>query len=133
MSWIPNSPPRSITSSMICGSAYESMMWPRSSTISEKVIPPSSLSTMDAVILDVGGVLLVPHADAGNPALEPFGIQLSLAQAERAHYGGVRSLDAADDDAARDGSAYLVGYLAAVGLPAEDREQALARLHEAFS
>src|ERR1700737_1745193 len=115
MSWITNSPPRSITSSMICGKAYESMMWPRSSTISEKVMPPSSLSTMGAVILDVGGVLLVPHADAINPALEPFGIRLDPEQAERAHYGGVRALDATDPDADIDGAAYLNGYVSAVG------------------
>ena len=66
---------------------------------------------MDAVILDVGGVLLVPHAEAVNPALEPFGIQLSLEQAERAHYGGVRALDAADEATDLDGSAYLNGYV----------------------
>src|SRR4030088_1178738 len=120
MSWITNSPPRSITSSMICGSAYESMMWPRSSTISEKVIPPSSLSRMDAVILDVGGVLLVPHAEAVNPALAPFGVEVDLAQAERAHYGGIRSLDATEEAQDLDGAAYLTGYVSAVGVAAQD-------------
>jgi putative hydrolase of the HAD superfamily len=87
---------------------------------------------MDAVILDVGGVLLVPHAEAVNPALAPFGIRLSLAQAERAHYGGVRTLDAGDEEAARDGSAYLGGYASAVGVTDADRAEALARLAEAF-
>src|SRR5437763_1433574 len=87
---------------------------------------------MDAVILDVGGVLLVPHAEAVNPALEPFGIRLSLEQAERAHYAGIRTLDAGDDAAARDGSAYLVGYVAAVGVADDEREHALTRLAEAF-
>src|SRR6185437_1491860 len=119
------------TSSMICGSAYESMMCPRSSTISEKVMLPGSLALMDAVILDVGGVFLVPHAEAVNPALAPFGIHLSLEQAQRAHYAGARSLDAAEADADVDGSAYLIGYASAVGVADTDRDQALARLREA--
>jgi putative hydrolase of the HAD superfamily len=87
---------------------------------------------MDAVILDVGGVLLVPHAEAVNPALEPFGVQLSLEHAERAHYAGAQSLDAADEGTDFDGSAYLVGYVSAVGVAAADRDQALGRLREAF-
>ena len=87
---------------------------------------------MDAVILDVGGVLLVPHAEAVNPALKPFGIRLDREQAERAHYGGVRALDAADEATDLDGSAYLNGYVSAVGVASEDREQALVRLREAF-
>jgi putative hydrolase of the HAD superfamily len=87
---------------------------------------------MDAVILDVGGVLLVPHAEAVNPALAPFGIQLSREQAERAHFAGARSIDAADEATDLDGSAYLTGYVSAVGVSAEDREQALVRLHAAF-
>ncbi|MGI9149184.1 MAG: HAD family hydrolase [Chloroflexota bacterium] len=88
---------------------------------------------MDAVILDVGGVFLVPHAEAVNPALEPFGVYLSLEQAERAHYAGVRALDAGDEEAVRDGSAYLSGYVEAVGVGDVDRESAIAQLHEAFS
>ncbi|HLZ28451.1 MAG TPA: HAD family hydrolase [Chloroflexota bacterium] len=87
---------------------------------------------MDAVLLDVGGVLLVPHADAVNPALAPFGMQLSREQAERAHYAGARSLDAADAATDVDGSAYLIGYAAAVGISDTDREPALTRLRAAF-
>jgi putative hydrolase of the HAD superfamily len=87
---------------------------------------------MDAVILDVGGVLLVPHAEAINPALESFGIRLSLEQAERAHYAGVRSLDAADESTDLDGTAYLVGYVSALGVAADQRDQALARLRVVF-
>src|SRR5947209_7722210 len=109
------------------------MIWPRSSTISEKVMPPSSLSVMDAVILDVGGVLLVPHAEAVNPALESFGIRLSLEEAERAHYAGIRSLDAADEATDLDGAAYLDGYVSAVGVAVPDRVQALEQLRDAFS
>src|SRR5687767_4556309 len=96
-------------SSMICGKAYESMMWPRSSTVSEKVMPRvvylgirltdllegrhrpwwetfvAAPLAMDAVILDVGGVLLVPHAETVSAAL---GVPLDAETAERAHYVG---------------------------------------------
>src|SRR5205823_14331205 len=91
ISWITNSPPRSITSSMIRGRAYESMMCPRSSTISENDMLPGSLLVMDAVILDVGGVLLVPHAESVGEALAPFGVDLDEDTAERAHYFGIRA------------------------------------------
>jgi putative hydrolase of the HAD superfamily len=87
---------------------------------------------MDAVILDVGGVLLVPHADSVGPALAPFGVQLDPASAERAHYFGVRALEAADDErqARRD---YLIGYAQAAGLPPELAEEALPRLRAVWS
>jgi putative hydrolase of the HAD superfamily len=87
---------------------------------------------MDAIILDVGGVLLVPHAEAVNPALAPFGIELSREQAERAHYGGAHGLDAVEEELDVDGAAYLNGYVAAVGVADTDREQAVTRLREAF-
>jgi putative hydrolase of the HAD superfamily len=88
---------------------------------------------MDAVILDVGGVLLVPHFDSVGAAFEPWGISLDAESAERAHYFGIRALDAAadDEDAAR--HAYLVGYADAVGVPSKDRELALDRMRQAWS
>ena len=53
---------------------------------------------MDAVILDVGGVLLVPHADVVSLVLAGFGVRLDMQAAERAHYVGIHALDAAEDD-----------------------------------
>jgi putative hydrolase of the HAD superfamily len=85
---------------------------------------------MDAVILDVGGVLLVPHAEAVNVTLAPYAVQLDSEQAQRAHYAGVRSLDAAEEDLRLEGIAYLDGYVAAVGVPERDRKEALERLTE---
>jgi putative hydrolase of the HAD superfamily len=87
---------------------------------------------MNAVILDVGGVLLVPHADAVNPALEPFGVRLSSERAERLHYGGVHALDAAEHNGQHEAAAYLEGYVDALGLPAYQREPAMTRLREVF-
>jgi putative hydrolase of the HAD superfamily len=88
---------------------------------------------MDAVILDVGGVLLVPHAETVNLALGAFGVQLDAQRAERAHYFGVRALDAAEDDQWQERLAYRIAYAEAAGLPTEFQEQALARMDELWS
>jgi putative hydrolase of the HAD superfamily len=84
---------------------------------------------MDAVILDVGGVLLVPHADVVSRVLDGFGVRIDAQAAERAHYVGIHALDAAEDDP-RGRRAYLEAYADAVGVPSRDREAALARMTE---
>ncbi|MDQ3808925.1 MAG: HAD family hydrolase [Chloroflexota bacterium] len=61
---------------------------------------------MDAIIFDVGGVLLVPHAESVADAL---GTELSPEAAEEAHYHGVRALDAAPE-AEDERLAYLRAY-----------------------
>jgi putative hydrolase of the HAD superfamily len=85
---------------------------------------------MRAVILDVGGVLLVPHADSVNEVLAPFDIQLDAEHAQRAHYAGVHSLDGAEEDLRLEGHAYLVGYLEAAGITERDRDRALGGMRE---
>src|ERR1051326_3630461 len=127
------------------------MMCPRSSTISENAIVressptndrsgsararnrPGSLRTMDAVILDVGGVLLVPHYQVVGPVFAPFGITLDEPLAERAHYFGIHALDAAADDERAARHAYLVGYAESVGVPFQHREAAIQRMRQAWS
>ena len=88
---------------------------------------------MDAVILDVGGVLLVPHFESVSVALEPFGIALDADAAERAHYAGIYALDAAEDDAYAERHAYLVGYADAVGVLDGQRLEALQRMRQVWS
>src|SRR5215469_13380059 len=88
---------------------------------------------MDAVILDVGGVLLVPHHETVAPALEPFGLSVDAEGAERAHYFGIRALDAAEDDERAARRAYMVGYADAVGVPVGQRDDALERIRQAWS
>jgi putative hydrolase of the HAD superfamily len=87
---------------------------------------------MDAVIFDVGGVLLVPHADEVNTALEPFGVRLAPEDAERAHYMGIRALDAAEDDETGR-RAYLQAYADAAGVRLQDRPRALERMGELWA
>jgi putative hydrolase of the HAD superfamily len=81
--------------------------------------------TMDAIILDVGGVLLVPHAEVVSLALESItDVRLDERAAERAHYVGVHAMDAAEDEpGAR--RAYLEEYADAIGIEAQHRQEAL--------
>jgi len=88
---------------------------------------------MDAVILDVGGVLLVPHFETVNPALEDFGAVLDLPAAERAHYSGARALDGAPDDPLEERTAYLLGYVEAAGVPEPRREDAIEQIRRAWA
>jgi putative hydrolase of the HAD superfamily len=88
---------------------------------------------MDAVIVDVGGVLLVPHHEAVAPALAPFGISLNHEAAERSHYFGVRAMDAAPDDERAARLAYLVGYVEAAGVADDQRDAALERMRDVWS
>ncbi|HEY2595362.1 MAG TPA: HAD family hydrolase [Chloroflexota bacterium] len=88
---------------------------------------------MDAVILDVGGVLLVPHFETVNPALEPFGATLDQDGAGRAHYVGARALDAASDDPNEERIAYLTGYVTAAGVPEPRRLDAIDRIRKAWA
>jgi putative hydrolase of the HAD superfamily len=88
---------------------------------------------MDAVIVDVGGVLLVPHHEAVAPALAPFGVSIDAEAAERSHYFGVRALDAAPDDERAARLAYLVGYAAAAGVADDQRDAALDGLRAVWS
>lgn len=88
---------------------------------------------MDAVILDVGGVLLVPHHETVGPALEPFGVALDERGAERAHYYGIAALEVAEGDERIERQAYLEGYAEALGVPTHWREAALERMWQAWA
>jgi putative hydrolase of the HAD superfamily len=51
---------------------------------------------IDAVLLDAGGVLLLPDPAALRRALAPFGVVPDDETCHRAHYAGVRELDRLD-------------------------------------
>jgi putative hydrolase of the HAD superfamily len=88
---------------------------------------------MEAVILDVGGVLLVPHFESVAVAFEPLGVPFDAEAAERAHYAGIRALDAAGEDEREARAAYLVAYADAAGVPADQRESVLHRMRKIWS
>ena len=88
---------------------------------------------MEAVILDVGGVLLVPHFESVAVAFEPLGVPFDAEAAERAHYAGIRALDSAGEDEREARAAYLVAYADAAGVPADKRESVLHRMRKIWS
>jgi putative hydrolase of the HAD superfamily len=79
------------------------------------------------ILLDVGGVLLVPHA-------EPIGASLGMSvppqAAERAHYAGACALDATDGSQPAERAAYLEAYVRSLGI---DRPTAIRDLQRLFS
>src|ERR1700704_1363444 len=84
---------------------------------------------MDALIFDVGEVLLVPHAD---PLADVLGFPLSAAQAEEAHYHGIQALDASEGGAA-ERYAYLEGYARCAGVGESDLAEVIPRMQALFS
>jgi putative hydrolase of the HAD superfamily len=84
---------------------------------------------MDALIFDVGGVLLVPHAE---PIANTLGRSIEPEQAEEAHYHGVRALDAADS-VQRERYDYLDAYARTLGVADADRPAVIPRLQALFS
>src|SRR5262250_3461901 len=88
---------------------------------------------MDAVILDVGGVLLVPHHETVALALAPWGIRMDEEDAQRAHYFGIRAIDAAGDDEIEVRRAYLFGYAEAAGVPRAESPNAVERIAAAWN
>ncbi len=84
-----------------------------------------------AVLLDVGGVFLVPHGDPVASALADVGIGIEEADFVRSHYCGIGGYDRD----AGDGQylpRYLTGYVEALGIRAEDRGRAIDALVTAW-
>jgi putative hydrolase of the HAD superfamily len=78
---------------------------------------------VQVVLLDVGGVLLVPHPGPMRAALAEAGLAADFTDADalRAHYVGIRALDdAVEPERVR--RAYIPAYLRTLGLPDEADE-----------
>lgn len=76
----------------------------------------SLLEGVEAVILDVGGVLILPRADILAAALAPFGVSPGRDELAAGHYRGARELDAHDDPEER-WHRYRVATARAAGVP----------------
>ena len=81
---------------------------------------------VEAVLLDVGGVFVLPHPDKVGPALE---LDLDEKGAARAHHAGVAAMDAFGKS---DLDAYLTAYALEAGVPASRLRVSLAALSNAF-
>lgn len=102
-------------------------------------VPMSSLdiSSIDAVVFDIGGVFLIPHAEPISEALAEVGIEVDPtdhAAWHRAHHVGVRVLAdhvkatgaVPDEHASPIWEAYDAGYFPEVGVAAADLAAASA-------
>lgn len=78
---------------------------------------PADKSPVDAVLLDAGGVLILPHHETMRARLAAFGLSASDAELTRAHYLGMAALDGHPE---HDWSAYRVAVASTCGVPAED-------------
>lgn len=87
--------------------------------------PPDQAPT-DAVLLDAGGVLVLPHHDTMRARLAIHGRTATDAELARAHYAGMAALDAHPE---RGWSAYREAVAAACGVPADE----LAATQEAWA
>lgn len=83
-----------------------------------------SLPNFDAILLDVGGVLLLPDPRVLGPVLEFYGGDGSMQAGVRAHYAGMAAKSAAGVYE-KDWDAYNRAYVHSVGVPDHDFEQAL--------
>jgi putative hydrolase of the HAD superfamily len=81
----------------------------------------------DAVLLDAGGVLVVPDPTVLGPLLAPYGASVEEAAHVRAHYAGMRAQDAGPAPAPgerEDWTTYDRAYVAALGVPADEQAEA---------
>jgi putative hydrolase of the HAD superfamily len=88
---------------------------------------------MRGVLLDVGGVFLVPSRERllealGESTLGGLIRTLSDADCDRAHFEGIHALDVANVAGSGDQREYLKGYLSSMMIPEDRREAAIDTL-----
>ncbi len=79
------------------------------------------------MLLDVGGVLLVPHAEPLTRALHAAQIDVESFDPERTHVCGIAAVDGAVTQGDFQG-AYLSGLVEAMGIESRDHDRAVAAL-----
>jgi len=91
----------------------------------------SAAPSVDAVLLDAGGVLMLPSHEPIAAALERVAVSVDTALLDAAHYAGMRGLDEAPPERF-EWRHYLDAYVRTLGVAAPRREAALAALHACF-
>jgi len=81
------------------------------------------LSTIEAVLFDAGGVLLLPDPTVIGPLLAPYGADTATESLVRAHYAAMRSQDV-DGQVHDDWHVYDAAYVRACGIPEHERGEA---------
>jgi len=88
---------------------------------------------MRGVLLDVGGVFLVPSRDRLLQGLGHLSAGLSDAQFDRAHFEGIHAIDVANGPTGEDRRLYLNGYLSSLGSPKDQLEATIEALDPIWS
>jgi putative hydrolase of the HAD superfamily len=88
---------------------------------------------MHGVLLDVGGVFLVPSRARLVQALGHLTGGLSDAAFDRAHFAAIHAIDVANGPTADDRRIYLNGYLSSLGIPENKWEAAVNALDPVWS
>jgi putative hydrolase of the HAD superfamily len=86
--------------------------------------------SFDAVLLDAGGVLVLPAHEPIEAALAEVGVAVDTRRIDVAHYAGMRGLDEASGPF--DWRHYLGAYLEALAVPEARRRDAGERLRAEF-
>ena len=86
---------------------------------------PSDVPEIAGVILDVGGVLMLPDHQRTQEALQAVGVAADPAAIDRAHYLAISAFDGSGT-----ADAYRSAYLEALGVPADAMARATAELFE---
>lgn len=92
----------------------------------------TELETMAAVVLDVGGVLMLPRPDFIGPILEAHGFEAPEdGTFHRAHYVAARAYDHGSDDP-EVWNDYLFAYLEVLGVPTDAAQDVHRAIDELF-
>ena len=75
------------------------------------------------MLFDAGGIFVIPDPHVLAPLLAYYGASGDLADYHRAHYAGMAAKSRADSPEA-DWSHYNAAYVASVGVPVRDRDEA---------
>lgn len=93
---------------------------------------PRALEDIDAVLLDAGGVIIVPDPVGIAGALRPHGTTVEVDDLIRAHYVAMRAHAGSDHDGEGAWRDYLAAYVGAAGVPDEGRAAGVAAFVRVF-
>ena len=88
---------------------------------------------MRGVLLDIGGVFLVPSRARLVHTLGHLTGEMSDAAFDRAHFEGIHALDVADGPTSEDRRIYLSAYLSSLGIPENKQAAAIEVLDPVWS
>ena len=85
--------------------------------------------SLDAVLLDAGGVLLLPDPDAFRRALSPYGITPDDATCHRGHFEAMHEADRLHDDGYKETNRFLARWF---GVPEHEVDEAAAAIEAVY-